>query len=353
MLDLVFYTDYSPLLTRISNSAFIVYCFYDKFKDENNEVKFTYFELTEHLSITPPTLVKAHLALQKLKMIEPSGEGKYLLLPLTKLTDELKQQIIEEFEIEMPPNNSIFMIKYSEEKWPEEFQQLLSKKRLKAAQKELGDLFTRASSLCEYFNLDIKMFKAVYRRKKFKKEFDRLVLEIKNDALTIKEKERKKKSFCDDARLLTNYLYDKLAEREARPVGNWWFKNCNMANSMLDENFTLDEAKKVIDWAFEDSWWKSKLTNVRILETVRTQYKLSQSKKKIDSQKITRRTPIPEQAKEALKEIPIKIPINVYEDAYFLKQNVLNGEKKAELVKAVEILERFNVIPSGNVNISF
>lgn len=350
MMDLIYFTEYCPLLMRISASAAGIYSYYYKFKDENNEVKFTYAELSEHLSIAIPTLVKIHQILQKLKMIEQCEEGRFRVLPLEKIPDELKQQIAEEFNFEMPPSNSLFIVRYGEEKWPPEFQQLLSKKTLKNAKKALGDSFRKAPALCAHFGLDLKVFKVVYQKQKFQKEFTRLVKEVEEE---FPKKEKPEKKFTEEARELTKYLYDKLAERDAKPTSNWWMKNCAMANALLVRDFTLEEAKKVIDWAFEDNWWKSKTTNIRVLETIRTQYKLNIAKKKVDANKITRRTPIPDLVKEALKQIPIRIPINVYEDAYFLKQNILNGEKRTDLIQAVEILEKFNVVPQGKANINF
>jgi hypothetical protein len=351
MSNLVFYLDYGPLLTRVHKSALIVYLFYDKFKNDEGIVQFTYNDLNDHLGLATSTIQKSNAILRELKLIEEveSASGKkYKLLPVKKLTADLKKQILTQYTTEDYSDQTSLRKKYLQDDIPLDFQQLLNKKVLKKAYKDLGTLRS-GKDLCQYFKIDFYTFKLLHERDgedSFKARFKALAKEVEDESIP----KAKEATFDNNDRELTTYLYDKLNTLGAKPIHkNWFAKNCNIAHTILT-NITLDDAKATLEFGFADEWWHDKITDLNCMNTLHSRYKL-QGKK---PSKISRSTLIPEAIRlEIVKEVGSSIEVNTYEDAFMLKQCILDGQDKEDIMKIVEILERSGIIPQGNDNLRF
>lgn len=349
MANLVFYMDYGPLLSRINKSTLIVYMYYDKFQNEDGIVQFTYSELNEHLGLATSTINKCNSLLKKLELIEEvdSTQGKrYKLLPVKKLTFDLKTQITEKVGIDYDQNTSLRQ-KYLEDKIPPAFNQFLNKKSLQQAYKKIGSL-RKAKSLCEYLKVDLYTFKLLIERDgDFKSKFKTLSKEIEQAA----NKPKKGKVSANDRELAT-YLYDRLKDLGAKPIHKSWFiKNCKIAQSILS-SITVEEAKQVLDYGFNDSWWHDKITDLTVVEKLYARIKLK-AKPSIKSI-ISRSTPIPESIQAQIAgEVNSSIQISTYEDAAFLKSAYLENPNQKEIKQIVDILEKSGIIPIGNDNLKF
>lgn len=350
MINRAFLLEQGTLLSRISSTSFMIYVYYDNLKDSQGYVSLTYQEIGEHCNVASSTLSKAHQLLTRLKLIEQSEEGKIKVLPHSSLSDQEFEEICIEYQLEGVSRSTSIQLRFGESPLPQEFQQLLNKKTLRIAKKTLKEDFFKTKRLCEYFKLDHKAFIAIRQREKFSKQFIKLIKEVEEEYHD--KNQKKEPKFDENVRSLVRYLYDELAKREAKPIGQWWLKNCNIAKSLLSSGLEVEEAKIMIDWAFNDKWWSEKLTNLKALETIGPQFRLHKKKER-QLNKITRRTQLPEEVKTELFRVGIKIPIQNYEDAYFLKQHYLSGEKKPEVIQAVEILERYCIVPKGISNITF
>lgn len=354
MSSLVFFMDHLPLLCRsLNKSAIIVYFCLEKFKNDQGIVQITYGDLREHLGFSSSTIQKSLAVLKRINLIEEidSGVGKiYRILPVDLLDDQIKQSLLEESKVEDYGVQTNLRKRYLEEDYPLEFQQLLNKKLLQKIFKELGTL-KKPKEICVHLKLDFHTFKLLCERTgkgSFKETFEKLVLEIESEGA------KKLKKFSQEEKDLANYLYDKLKDLGIKPTNkSWYMKNCNIAKTIL-ENITLEEAKEVLDWGFNDSWWSDKISDLTPVHTLYARYKLSKKKpSNLQGNKITRSTPLPEEVIEAIATLAFSFPVRTYEDAFILKQSVLDGQDKPEIVKAVEILENYGIIPSGSENLKF
>lgn len=347
MSSLVFFMDYGPLLNRAFKSAFIVYSYYDMFKNDEGVVQITYNELNEHLGLASSTINNANVILIKLGLIE-EVEGpikKFKLLPIQPLTKEKKQEILLLTKVDDYEDNSSLKRKYVEDNIPPEYNQFLNKKILRQAQKEIGSL-TKMKSLCKNLSMDYNTFKLIYEKNSnFKSKFKLLCQQVEQEA---EQKLEQVKKVGEQERELVTYLYDKLSVLGAKPIQKSWFmKNCNTAKNILVK-VSLEEAKEVLDWGFNDSWWQDKITSLVQLETVYQKYKLTQKKKVT----INRTDLLPELIRRKIQQ-EASIQVHTYEDAAFLKQSVLDGQENEEIKKVVRILEISNILPSGIDNIKF
>jgi len=356
--------DYAPLLSRIYKSALIVYFVYDKFRDDQRATQFTYHELSEHLGLAPATIVKANTILKDIGLIEEieetSSGKKYRVLPIKKLSEELRSEILTKYNVEpYEPKKSPLRKKYLEEHIPSDFQQLLNKKVLKAAYKELGSSFTSAKKLCQYFKIDTHTFKLLHERDgefSFKNRLKNLMKEIEAEAQVAADRKAIKRAeqYGSDERELTKYLYDTLAAVGARPIDkNWFLKNCNIAHSLFVKGVTLDECKAMIKWGFEDKWWKDKIIDLSSLNTMYPRFKLQVVKLPIASNATDRTTQIPTTIKQQIAQVTTHIQVDTYEDAYLLKSSVLSGEANKDIAKIVDILESNGILPKGQSNLIF
>ena len=344
--------DYGPLLSRVFKSAFLVYMYYDKFQNDEAIVQFTYNELNQHLGLASTTIQKANKVLQKLELIEEveSATGKsYKLLPVKRLSDELRQELINMSSISDYNNETSLRKKYLDDNIPVDFQQLLNKRVLKKAHRELGPAFTRGKELCKYFKIDYHTFRLLHERdgkNSFKVRFKKLMKEIVDTAPKKKQKEK----YSEEAQELTKYLYDSLATRNIKPIGNWWIKNCSIAHNLLKGGLGLQEGKEMIDWGFASEWWQDKMSDLKVLDPISTRYRLAKASHKTN--KICRASPIPQDIREEISRAA-SISVDTYEDAYLLKQSVLSGEKEEDIIAVVGILEKRGIVPSGSENLTF
>jgi len=358
MADLIFYTDYGPLLARAFKSAFILYVYYDKFKDDKNIVQFTYNDLTEHLGLASSTIQKANAALKLLKLIEEMEENssgkKYKLLPISELSEATINGILTKASINLYNPKTNLRKRYLEDNIPHEFQQLLNKKLLRKAKKELGDSFKKLKPLCKYLNIDHHHLKIICERDKkgaFTTKLKTLLGEVESEG---KPKESKvlKRQISPEARELTKYLYDKLIAYGVTPLSNWFPKNQNVAQGLIQGGLSLEEGRDIIDWGFNDSWWADKLTEISILNTLKNKYQLSKHKNVVDI-KISRKKEIPLEIRNEISEISQSLQVKTYEDAYMLKESFLSGTNNKQILEAVLLLESKGILPQGQQNISF
>jgi len=347
MSNLVFYMEYGPLLCRVLKSAYVIYTYYDRFKNDEGIVQFTYNELNEHLGLATSTIQKSNAILRQLKLIEEveSSQGKkYKILPVKKLSSELKKEILDLAQGEDYSDDSSLRRRILQNDLPIDFQQLLNKRVLKKAYKDLGTLRS-GKNLCNYFKIDYNTFKLLLEKEgenSFKTRFNTL-------AKSIEEDQDKQPKYTEQERDLAKYLYDKLSTLGAKPINkNWFIKNCNIAHTIV-ESITSEDAKQALDWGFEDDWWKDKITDLTAVNTLYSRYRLQAKKFKI-----SRSTPIPPHIQEIIyKQVKTSIEVNTYEDAFMLKQSVLEGQDKEDILKIVNILEQNNIIPSGQENLKF
>lgn len=358
MSNLTFFIEYAPLLVRTNKSAFVVYMFYNKFQDDNGIVQFTYNELNEHLGLATTTIQSANTILKRLNLIEEvedkAAGKKYKLLNVAPLAESLRNELMHEFQVEEYNTASTLKIRFVQDTVPANFQQLLNKKVLKQAFKELGASFRNGRELCRYFKIDFHTFKLLHEKDgNYKLRLKQLMQEVENESL-VKKKGAKDKEvkFTPEVHELTKYLYDALALREAKPFGNWYVKNCNIAMNLLTKGLSLDEAKAMIDWGFANEWWQDKMSDLKVLETINTRYRLDKSACEKKEHKITRNTELPAAIREQLQSIT-KLPVSTYEDAFLLKQSVLDGENKKDIVHVVSILENCGIVPTGAKNLNF
>lgn len=349
MANLVFYMDYGPLLIRVLKSSFIIYTYLDKFKNDNNIAQITYNELYDHLGLASSTVQRSLALLKKLQLLEET-EGsvkRYKLLPIKPLPNELRDEILKEHKIDFYRENTQFRKKYLYDEIPIEFQQLLNKKTLQQAYKQIGTL-SKAKELCSFFKLDYNIFRLLYEKEgsgSFKEQFKKLASEIEN-------KNQSKSKFSEDERTLASYLYDKLSERGVKPIyKNWFMKNCNIAKTLLS-SISLQDAKNILDWGFEDNWWCDKITDLSAINTLHSRFHL-QTKLTKDEEKLSRSSPLPEGIQSLLKQQVSTINIKTYGEAYLLKQSVLDGQKREDITKAVDILEKHGILPVGKDNLKF
>lgn len=356
MSNLTFFIEYAPLLSRTNKSAFVIYMFYYKFQDDNGTVQFTYNELNEHLGLATTTIQSANTILKRLNLIEEvedKAAGKrYKLLPVGPLSDTLRLDLMKEFQVEDYNTASTLKIRFVQDTVPPNFQQLLNKKVLKQAFKELGTGFRNGRELCRYFKIDFHTFKLLHEKDdKYKARLKQLMQEVESEGTKKKLAKDKDIKFTPEVHELTKYLYDALSTRDAKPIGNWYVKNCNIAMNLLSKGLALEEAKAMIDWGFANDWWQDKMSDLKVLETISTRYRLDKSCDKKDC-KITRNTELPADVRERLRSIT-KLSVATYEDAFLLKQSVLDGESKKDIVHVVSILESCGIVPSGSKNLNF
>lgn len=345
--------DHLPLLCRsLNKSAIIIYVCLEKFKNDQGIVQITYNDLREHLGFSSSTIQKSLSTLKKLNLIEEvdNGIGKtYRILPVELLDEDLKIELLQESGVQDYTTQTNLRKRYLEEDYPLEFQQLLNKKLLQKIFKELGSL-RKPKDICNHLKLDYHTFKLLCERGgvgSFRERFEKLVLEIESEA------NKKLKKYSNEERELATYLYDKLKELGAKPTNKtWYMKNCNIAKTIL-ESLTLEEAKEVLDWGFNDSWWGDKISDLSSVHTLYSRHKLSIKRPINQASKITRSTPLPSEVLTAIANLTFNFPIKTYEDAFILKQSVLDGQDKPEIIKAVEILERYGIIPGGSENLKF
>lgn len=349
MANLVFYVDYAPLLSRVHKSAYLLYTFYDKFKNDSNCVQFTFNEINEHLGLATSTIAKAHEILQTLKLLEEvegTQNKTYKLLPVKNLSNELKKQMVAQAKIEDFSCKTSIRKKYLESDPPVEYQQLLNKKTLQSVFKQFKTLEPKA--ICNILKLDFYTFKLFFEGSvSFKTRFQEITRAIKDARPSIKPV---KDPITQQDRDLATYLYDTLSSLEAAPLDSRWFpRNLKIASS-IHKKMSLEDSKAVVDWCFQDPWWKDKITELSAVVTAYPKFKL---KNKSPSKEIKRSTLLPEVVKEELfQKVGLK-HILTYEDAAFTKQLFLDGEKDQVTTDAVAILERSGVIPSGNTNLNF
>ena len=353
MSNLVFYMDYGPLLSRVLKSAFVVYMYFDKFKNDQGIVQITYNELNDHLGLATSTIQKSLSLLKKLELIEEveSTQGKrYKMLPVKNLTPQLKSEILQLVEVEDYNEQTSIKKRYLQDDIPADFQQLLNKKVLKKAYKDLGTLRS-GKELCEYFKIDYYTFRLLHELEgdsSFKVKFKSLAKEVESEANPPKKQEQ---AIGESERSLATFLYDKLNTLGAKPINKSWFiKNCNMAKALL-ATISLEEAKDAIEWGFQDSWWHDKITDLNSVTTLYTRHKLQNKK---PPKKITRNTPLPDEVKQVISsQTSSSIEVNTYEDAYMLKQSILDGQTKKDILAIVEILELHGIVPLGRENLKF
>ena len=106
----------------------------------------------------------------------------------------------------------------------------------------------------------------------------------------------------------------------------------------------------MIDWGFADSWWCDKMSDLKVLSAISTRYKLGKVKAE---QTISRMTELPQDVLNEIKGLAQNIQISTYEDAYMLKESVLSGTTKKNIVEIVSLLERHGILPIGQKNITF
>lgn len=356
MSSLVFYLDYVPLLSRIYKSSVILYLVYDKFRNDSGVVQLTYSDLGQHLGLASSTVLKANTILKELNLIEELEVGQskhYKLLPIKKLSEELRQEILSKYATEQfDPKQSAIRKKYLEDQIPPDFQQLLNKKTLKKAYKELGSNLTNGKHLCNFFKIDANTFKLLQERDgegSFRVRLRNLMKEIEAEAPKRKEKDPEASPAQQE---LTKYLYDKLTEANARPINpnSWWMKNRGIAYNFL-KTVSLEEAKSLIDQGFADKWWKDKMTDLSILEKMYMRRRLQVVKLPLGT--VSRATPIPESIQKEIANINAYIQVDTYEDAYMLKHSILSGESKKDIREVVDILENHGIVPKGQNNLVF
>ncbi len=357
MSNLTFFIDYAPLLSRVNKSAFVIYMFYDKFQDDNGIVQFTYNELNEHLGLATTTIQSANSFLKRLNLIEEvedKAQGKkYKLLPAQPLPETLRTELISEFQMEQYNTTSSLKIRFVQDTVPPNFQQLLNKKVLKQAFKDLGSNFRNGRELCRYFKIDFHTFKLLHEKDgSYKTRLKQLMQEVESEGFKRKSYKDKDVKFTPEVHELTKYLYDALAAREAKPIGNWYVKNCNIAMNLLSKGLSLDEAKAMIDWGFASDWWHDKMSDLKVLESIGTRYRLDKAACEKKENKITRNTEIPSDIRDRLRAVS-KLSVSTYEDAFLLKQSVLDGENKKDILHIVSILESCGIVPSGSKNLNF
>ena len=347
MSSLVFYMDYGPLLIRVLKSSFIIYTYFDKLKNDDNITQITYNELYDHLGLASSTVQRSLALLKKLELLEEiDGPVKrYKLLPIKPLSNELKDQVLVEFSTDSYRADTQLRKRYLYDEIPNEFQQLLNKKNLQQAYKQLGTLL-KAKELCNFFKLDYHTFRLLYEREginSFKEQFKQLVSEVE-------AKDKTKSKFSEQERDLASYLYDKLTERNAKPISkNWFMKNCNIAKSILT-SLDINQAKSLLDWGFQDNWWCDKITDLTAINTLHSRFQLQSSSKE---DKITRSSPLPENICTLLQQTISTINIKTYGEAYLLKQSILDGQKRKDVREAVDLLESHGILPKGNQNVKF
>lgn len=343
--------DYGPLLSRVFKSAFVVYMYYDKLQNDNGIVHLTYNELNEHLGLASTTIQKANMVLKKLELIEEvegdatSGKG-YRLLPVKHLGEAKIKEILQLSSAEAYQVESSLRKKYLEDKIPYDFQQLLNKRVLKKAYKDLGRDFRRPRPLCEYFKIDYHTFKLLSEKggeNSFKQKLSLLMKEVEGP-------QKLKSKFSIESRDLTTYLYERLAERNVKPIGNWFMKNCAVAHNLLSNGLTLERGKELIDWGLSDNWWADKITDISILAKVDSRCQMQKAK---NQNTITRDTLLPEGILLEVDQLSEAIQVKTYEDAYMLKESVLAGTKKKNIVAVVNKLEELGILPSGPQNLRF
>lgn len=358
MSNLTFFIEYAPLLSRTNKSAFVIYMFYNKFQDDNGVVQFTYNELNEHLGLATTTIQSANTILKKLNLIEEvedKAAGKrYKLLPVGPLPEATRLELMKEFQVEEYNTASTLKIKFVQDTVPANFQQLLNKKVLKQAFKELGTGFRNGRELCRYFKIDFHTFKLLHEKDgAYKARLKQLMQEVESEGSKKKVIKEKDVKFTPEVHELTKYLYDALSARDAKPIGNWYVKNCNIAMNLLSKGgLTLEEAKAMIDWGFANDWWQDKMSDLKVLESIGTRYRLDKAACDKKESKITRNTELPADVRDRLKSIT-KLSVTTYEDAFLLKQSVLDGESKKDILHVVSILESCGIIPAGSKNLNF
>jgi len=348
MTSLVFSTDYMSLLSRTSNkSAVLVYILFDTFKNDQGIVQITYVELEEHLAIASSTIQKSLLILKRLELIEEvedqSSNKKYRILSPKVLSPELKEEIIKESKTEEYSINTALRRKYTSDNIPIEFQQLLNKKTLQKIYKELGSL-RNPKEICKYLKIDYQTFRLFAESTEegsFRSRFEKLAKEI--------EVKKEQSQISKEATELTTYLYDHLKSLGVKPSDSKWFlKNTNAAKTIL-ASITIEEAKEALDWGLADKWWCDKITNLSVITSIRDRIALQNRK----SSGIKRTTLIPEEIRAIIRNQNFTIEVNTYEDAYFLKQSILDGQVHIEIKRIVQILEENGIIPEGNNNLRF
>jgi hypothetical protein len=357
MLNLVFFTDYAQLLSKTNcKSAYILYTFYDGVKDSQGMVRLTYAEIREHLGLENTTISNAHVILKKLNLLEEVEDDTakgYRILPPQELTEQIKQDILKTTKTSQYSDETTLKKRYLDENIPIEFQQILNKKTLKVAYKKLGDL-KNAKKICEYFKVDYNTFKILFNRtgdKAFGTKYKQLAQKIIQEC---EVKPQVPEHVKKDAQELVKYLYDLLSARDVRPVEkNWFIKNFNVAQEII-QKIDLNEAKSTLDWGFGQAYWSTKISSISIFNTqMHTQYKLA-AKSKISPKKIRRTDCLPEQIqKKIVGEISTEIEVRTYEDAFMLKQCILEGTPQEDIRKIVEILENAGIVPKGTQNIEF
>lgn len=350
MISSVFCTDYIPLLSHSSNkSAIVMYVLFDTFKNDQGIVQITYADLEEHMGSASSTIQKSLTILKKLQLIEEvedqSSNKKYRLLPPKILSLDLKEEILKEHKSETYQTNTSLRKKYTSNNIPIEFQQLLNKKVLQKIYKELGSLKS-PKEICSYLKIDYQTFRLLTEATgegSFRSRFEKLVKEI--------ELKKEQKLVNSEAHELTAYLYEHLKSLDVIPSDkNWFVKNRNMAKGILD-SISLEEAKQALDWGFSDKWWCDKITNLGAVTSIRD--RLALQGKKIQLQGIKRTTPIPEEIRDMIQACNFTIEVRTYEDAYFLKQSILDGQSHVEIKRIVQILEENGIIPEGDNNLRF
>jgi murein L,D-transpeptidase YcbB/YkuD len=340
----LFQVEYLPFLTRLTSSqleAIVLYPLLCSLKNDSCIVQESIENLAQHLNIDSQRLSVSLSILKLLGLIELGEQIK--ILPIKPLTSEVKQHFLSKTGLlEEKVSKSVIQAKYANAEVPIDYQQLLNKKTLQKIYKELGTL-KNSKEICNYLKLDhssFKLFCEVTDEKLFKAKFQALAASIESPA----EKDNK------EVNELVNYLYDYLKDLGSPPASNWFPKNKKMAKTLL-KDLTLEQAKQALDWGFTDPWWSTKITNVSHIQNLHLL--VNRKSPKDQQQGIKRSTPLPDQVRKLLAEANVTIDVSTYEDAFFLKQSILEGQSHSEIKRVVRILEENGILPSGNDNLRF
>lgn len=189
MASLTFYLDYAPILIKKQKSAFILYCYYDKLKNDEGIVQLTLKDMEQHTGLKASTTIKAKVLLVELGLIKQLDKTeffrgiRYQLPELKPLTLEKRNELFSKCDLVL---NSKVRNKYENPEIPKEYQQLLDINKMKKAYEELGiTKFSIAKSLARYFKLDCNTLRLFMETNKFSDGLTDIRAQVKNQVTSV------------------------------------------------------------------------------------------------------------------------------------------------------------------------
>jgi len=168
-MNLAFSLDYIPNLIKSHKEALIIYCVYDKFKNDDNIIQITNNDLIEHYGFTIKEIVKAQQALVA------SG-----LLKEIKGKDDIESQ----YRIEAPQfldeaSTTKLRSKFTDLVVPESFAALFDIEQMKEMYKKLGDSKFKISNIADKLKIDVNTLKLYLEYPEFAAKLQQVCIDVR------------------------------------------------------------------------------------------------------------------------------------------------------------------------------